>query len=91
MPGPIFICTRGSRRTPTHCSVCKTREGTRQCDGPKPRRKSGTCDTCTHHVPEGDRDYCPGCKQSPLPGVDTRPADKPVRTPSTNLSLFPSE
>lgn len=61
-------------RPPARCSVCQSAPHTRECDGPAPRRASGTCDAklcdaCRLVLPRGDGeeplDLCPGCAGAP--------------------------
>jgi hypothetical protein len=59
------------------CRVRKKREGTRECDGPKPSRKSGTCDTL----------LCEGCRvlRPRRPGEAGEPLDLCPRCAASGL------
>jgi hypothetical protein len=40
-----IVCSGRGRKPPVRfCSICNVRRGTLECDGKKPKRKSGTCD-----------------------------------------------
>lgn len=71
----IICSSRGRRRKPRPCSVCLTRPSSLECDGPAPRRSSGTCDAplceqCTYRDPNittampwlDTHDLCPRCR-----------------------------
>ena len=64
-----IVCSRNTR-TPK-CSICRERDGTRQCDFPKGK---GTCDkylceTCAVRI-EPEVDFCPSH------GRDTKPPEQ---------------
>ena len=69
------MCLSGRRRE-RPCSVCQQRPSTLECDGPNPRRTSGTCDAplceeCTTRDPNvvaagpflDTHDLCPACSK----------------------------
>lgn len=74
----MIICTRAAP-PPCACGALSRY----QCDGPKPHRKSGTCDRhlCARHAQKigPDRHHCPDCAAAPkaTPPASSTPQASP--------------